>query len=195
MLKKHSLILAVLFAGISSSALTQVRGENLLLKWGSWALLQAIPSPVLFEDRNDLNSTVTFGLEWQVIPFSYTFNENKYVSKLNFFYIKPVKRFSGSAEVFFEPSLITGTYKYSDLGKFSYKSGCRLVLPIAQGGEYFAISMGAGYYLQNTKAGEPVEGVTYEAGLYSFFGMLGLKFNYNYKAHSRYNIGLYFKYY
>lgn len=194
-MKKTGLIIASLLFAITSLAPSQVKEENLLLKWGSWAVLQAIPSPVLFEDKNDRNSRLKFGLEWQIIPFSFSFNANKYVSKLNFFYIRPVKRFSGSAELFFEPSVITGNYKYSDLQRFSFKSGSRLVLPLAQGGEYLAVSLGAGYYRQKTMAGEPVEGLTYEAGIYSFFGMLGLKFNYNHKAHSRYNIGLYFKYY
>lgn len=185
----------MIIAGYSCLSFSQARDENLLLKWGSWAVLQAVPSPMLFEDRNDQNSKLKFGLEWHVTPFSYSFNTNKYVSKVNFFYIRPAKRFSGSAEVFFDPSVTLGNYEYADLQKFSYKSGLRLVLPVAQRGEYLAVSIGGGYYGQKTVAGETVQGVTYEAGLYSFFGMLGLKFNYNYKANSRYNIGLYFKYY
>jgi hypothetical protein len=174
---------------------SQLKDENALLKWGSWALLQAIPSPVFFEDRDADNSSLKFGLEWQVIPFSYSFNANKYVSNLNFFHIKPVKRFTGSAEIFFEPSLVLGDFKYASLKKIMYKSGARIVLPIAQRGEYLAISFGAGYYSQKNYSGKLTDGVTYEGAIYSFFGMLGLKFNYNQNAVSRFNIGLYIKYY
>ncbi len=130
-----------------------------------------------------------------MIPLSYSFKVNKYVSNLSFFYIKPIKKFSGSAEIFFQPSLIVGKYKYSELKKFSYKTGIRLVLPVAQNGEYLAVSVGAGYFSQKTESGILREGITFEAGIFSFYGMLGLKFNYNQNGISRYNMGIYFKYY
>lgn len=189
------IILFLLIFIASTSSFSQIRGESPLLKWTSWALLQAIPSPTFFEDRNETNSALKFGLEWQVIPVSYSFSHNKFVSPLSFFHIKPVKRFSGSAEVFYDPSLVTGNFKYSSLKKFSSKLGARFIIPVAQRGEYLCFSIGAGYYMQNRTSGEKFNGVTYEAGIYSFFGMLGLKFNYNQKADSRFNIGLYIKYY
>ena len=193
MIKRLIILLFLLFS--QPVIFAQVKGLNPLLKWGSWALLQAIPSPSFFEDRNDTDSRLKFGLEWQVIPFSYSFNTNKYVSPVNFFFMKPSKRFSGSAELFFEPAYITGSFKYADLKKFMYKTGARIVLPIAQKGEYFAISFGAGYYSQKTNAGKLIDGVTYEGAIYTLFGMVGLKFNYNQNALSRYNFGLYVKYY
>lgn len=191
---KKSLIILV-FILFQYPAFTQLKDENPLIKWGSWALLQALPSPIFFEDRNDSESRLKFGLEWQVIPFSYSFNSNKYVSRFNFFHIKPSKRFSGSAELFFEPSIVTGSFKYADLKKFIYKAGARIVLPVAQRGEYFAISFGAGYYSQKKNNGELIDGITYEGVLYTLFGMAGLKFNYNQNAVSRFSIGLYLKYY
>lgn len=180
---------------LNSTIISQIREHNPFLKWGSWALLQVIPSPVFFEDKNSQSSGLKFGLEWQVIPFSYTFKTNRYVSSLSFFYVKPVKRFTGSFEVFFEPSLIVGDFKYSDQRKFSFRSGGRIVLPIFQNGEYLSFSIGTGYFYQKTKSGELIDGIAYEAGIYSFFGMLGLKFNYNQNGISRYNMGVYFKYY
>jgi hypothetical protein len=191
---KKSLIILV-FILLQYPAFSQLKDENPLVKWGSWALLQALPSPTFFEDRNNSEARFKFGLEWQVIPFSYSFNSNKYVSKFNFFHIKPSKRFSGSAELFFEPSIVTGSFKYADLKKFMYKAGARIVLPVAQRGEYFAISFGAGYYSQKKNNGELVDGITYEGVLYTLFGMAGLKFNYNQNAVSRFSIGLYLKYY
>lgn len=189
--------ISLMFFAVNSSntVFSQLRDENAFIKWGSWTLLQAMPSPTFYEDRDENNSRLKFGLEWQVIPFSYSFSSNKYVSPVSFFRITPVKRFSGSAEVFFEPALMMGDFKYAGLKKFMYKTGARIVLPIAQRGEYMAISFGAGYYHQKTLGGVLHQGVTYEAAVYSIFGMFGLKFNYNQNAPSRYNIGLYLKYY
>jgi len=177
------------------SSYTQPRTPNPFLEWTTWALLQAVPSVTYFEDRNPDNSRLKFGLQWQVIPFSYSFNMNKYVSKYNFFFINPVKRFSGSVELFFQPEYATGNFKYADLKKFMFKTGARVVIPLAQMGEYLSFSLGSGYYYQRTNENDIKGGITYEAAVYSFFGMLGLKFNYNQNAPSRYTLGLYFKYY
>ncbi len=193
---KHILLSILAFSLIITvTNNSQVKSKDPFLKYGSWLVLQAVPSPTYYEDRNNDKSALKFGLEWQVIPFSYSFNTNKYLSKVSFFFINPVKRFSGSVEAFVEPSVITGNYKYAELKKFSYKTGARFVLPVAQGGEYLSFSLGAGYYMQKNIYDKRIDGVTYEAGVYSFFGMLGLKFNYNQNAVSRYNIGLYVKYY
>ena len=186
------IIIVLLFYSFNS--FSQLKNENFFIKWGSWALLQTIPSPSFFEDRNDNSSKLRFGLEWQVIPVSYSFNANKYVSNFNFFQIKPNKRFSGSVESFFEPVLIPGGFKNNDLKKFMYKTGVRIVLPVFHGGEYLSFSLGAGYYFQKSDL-RVYDGITYEAGIYSFFGMMGLKFNYNQKALSRYSLNLYIKYY
>lgn len=180
---------------ISLTAFSQVKTKNPFIKYGTWALLQAVPSPQFFEDTDGKVTKLKFGLEWQVIPVSYSFNTNKFLSKFNVFLINPVKRFTGSVETFFEPAIVTGEFKYAGLKKFMYKAGARIVLPAAQEGEYLAFSMGAGYYRQTGINGNKIDGVTYEAALYSFFGMLGLKFNYNQNALSRYNFGIYFKYY
>lgn len=194
-LKKQHLIILFIIAGFPQGASSQLREENALLKWTSWAVLQAIPSPTFAEDRNNSESRLKFGFEWQVIPFSYSFGVNKYMSPISSFFIRPVKRFTGSAEAYFEPSLMTGDYKYAGLRKFSIKTGARLLLPLAHKGEYLAVSLGAGYYSQKRIGGELIDGVTYEAGLYTMFGMLGLKFNYNQKADSRFNLTLFIKYY
>lgn len=158
-------------------------------------MLQAIPSINYFEDRDQETSAMKFGLQWQVIPVSYSFKTNKYISPLSFFYINPVKRFTGSAELFFQPEYIPGKFKYSMLKNFMWKSGIRIIFPFAQRGEYLSASVGAGYYSQKNEDNTASDGLTVETGIYSFFGMLGLKFNYNVKAVSRYTVGLYLKYY
>ena len=165
------------------------------MKWTTWTLLQGIPSVTFFDDRNNDNSRLKFGLEWQVIPVSYSFNTNKYLSPLNFFYINPVKRFSGSLELYFQPELVPGGFKYADLNKFMFNTGTRAVFPLWQEGEYLSFSLGAGYSYQKSSAGDLKGGPTYEGAVYFFFGILGLKFNYNQKSASGYNFGIYFKYY
>jgi hypothetical protein len=174
---------------------SQVKSNNAFWKWTSWTLLQAVPSITYYEDRDNSSSKLKFGLEWQVIPLSYSFNSNKYVSPFSTFFIRPSKRFSGSAELFFQPEFIPGSFKYADLKKFMFKSGARIIFPAAHSGEYLAFSIGGGYYRQTSNSGIVTDGIAYEAAVYSFYGMIGLKFNYNQNAVSRYNFGLYFKYY
>jgi hypothetical protein len=173
----------------------QVKSNNDFWKWTSWTLLQTVPSITYYEDRNESTGNLKFGLQWQIIPLSYSFNSNKYVSPLSTFFIRPSKRFTGSAELFFQPEYIPGNFKYADLKKFMLKSGARIIIPASHSGEYLAFSFGGGYYRQTSNTGKVTDGITYEAVVYSFYGMLGLKFNYNQNAVSRYNFGLYFKYY
>lgn len=180
---------------MSGNLYPQVKSANGFWKWTTWTLLQGLPTVSFYEDRNQSNSRLKFGLEWQVTPVSVAFNSNKYVSRFNFFYINPVKRFSGSAELFFQPEIIPGGFKYADLQKFMFKTGARVVVPLWQGGEYLSFSLGSGYSYQKTTGGEIKGSVTYESALYVFYGMLGLKFNYNPNAPGMYNFGLYIKYY
>lgn len=201
--KKYKLLIlfkiAVIILNLDNNVQSQLKNENFALKWGSWLLLQTIPSPGIYEDRMELpgenyQSGIKFGLSWQVTPIAYSWNSNRYVSKFSFFHIKPVKRFSGSGEVFFEPVLIPGGFKNNSLNRFMYKTGARFVFPVFHGGEYLSVSLGGGYSLQQTDF-KKYSGITYEAGVYSFFGMIGIKFNYNQNSVSRYNISLYIKYY
>lgn len=204
-LNKHyrttRLIIAGLFAfsaaGLmfASSANAQAERENVFLKYTSWAVMQAIPSPVFFEDNGSSGKGSEFGFEWQVTPVSFTFKPNKYLSHLSFLMIKPVKKFSGSAELFFTPQFVTGGFDHSKAQRYMYNTGARVYFPLAQGGEYLSFSLGAGYYSQKNEFNSKVDGIMYEAGLYSFFGMFGIKFAYKQNAISKYNIGLYIKYY
>lgn len=184
--------LPVTFTSIANA---QAKRENPIVKGITWTLLQTIPSPTLFEDRGENGSGIEFGLEWQVIPYSYTFKPNKLLSHHNFFYIKPVKRFSGSIELFFTPQYVTGSWDNTSLKKFMFNTGGRIIFPLAQRGEYLSFSLGAGYHRQTQIDGTVKDGLMYEAGIYSVFGMAGLKFDYKANAFSRYNISLYIKYY
>ena len=111
MMKKYCLYFIIITVFSGGNLYPQVKSGNEFWKWTSWTLLQGLPTVSFFEDRDENNSHLKFGLEWQVTPVSYSFNANKYVSKFNFFFINPVKRFSGSVELFFEPELVPGGFK------------------------------------------------------------------------------------
>jgi hypothetical protein len=173
---------------------SQVRENAGFWKWTTWTIFQTIPSITYFEDRNETTSAFKFGLEWQLIPFSYAFNSNKYVSPFQSFYINPVKRFSGSFELYFQPVYIPGNFENTDLGKFMFKTGGRLILPVAHSGEYLSFSVGGGLYHYKS-ADDVLNKPTLEAAAYTFYGILGVKYNYNFNSVSRHTFGLYFKYY
>jgi hypothetical protein len=189
------ILILLIFLLTSSCVHAQTDREEPMVKWTTWALLQALPSPVFFQDNGNGNHGTEFGFEWQVTPLSFTFKPNKYLNHFSVLHIKPVKRFSGSAELFFTPQLATGSFDNAKIQRYMYNTGARIVFPFAQGGEYLSFSLGAGYYSQKNEFSSKVDGIMYEAGLYSAFGMLGLKFVYKENAISKYNIGIYLKYY
>ncbi len=180
---------------ISNHLISQMKEQNPVLKWSTWAILQALPSVTFYQDNNNSHTGLRTGFQWQVVPLSYTYNTNKYLSHFNFFYLQPVKRFTGSAELYFQPEYIFGGFKNALIKRFMFKSGVRSIFPVAQKGEYLAFSIGAGLSYQRMSTDEIKKTPTIEAGIYSFFGMLGLKFNYNLRAPSKYCFGLYIKYF
>ena len=186
------LIFVLLF---SSSVFAQAEREKPMLKYTSWAVMQLLPSPVFFEDNGNNIHGTEFGFEWQVTPLSYTFRPNKYLNHFSALIIKPVKKFTGSAEIFFTPQYALSSFDYSKTQRYMYNTGARVYFPLAQGGEYLSFSLGAGYYSQKNEFNSKVDGVMYEAGIYSVFGMFGLKFAYKQNAISKYNLGFYLKYY
>jgi hypothetical protein len=187
-----SFFLIILFTGKDIIAQDY---RNRTLEWSTWILVQAVPSPALFDDRNDNDSRLQFGLRWQVTPFSYCFNTNKLTSPVSFFKVNPLRRHSGSVELLAEPEWTTGGYKYSNLERFSLASGIRGFIPLQEYGEYLSASLALKYNFHKNTAGENKNYPGIEAGIYTFFGMAGLKFNYNFSDETRYNISLNIKYY
>jgi hypothetical protein len=57
----------------------------------------------IFQDADENNSRIQFGLRWQLIPVNISFRANDYISPVQFFMINPVRRFTGSFEVFVQP--------------------------------------------------------------------------------------------
>jgi hypothetical protein len=161
----------------------------------SWGLLQIIPSPVFFQDANENNARIQFGLRWQVTPLNISFKSNRYISPVQFFKINPVRRFTGSFELFTQPELTLSDAKYSSLRRFSLGSGGRIIFPVSGEGQNLAVSTGAKYVLHKDFFGNDKSYWGIETGIYAIYGLLGLQFNYNFSRQTRYNIGIYFKFF
>ena len=173
----------------------QSREEKKTAEYISWSLIQLIPSPTIYQDANGIDSKARFGLKWQIIPINFSFDANKYVSPVQFFMINPVRRFSGSAELFVQPELATAPYTYSDKKEFSLSTGARVLIPIVERGENLFLSLGGKYTLNKKKSGDRDDYPAFEAGAYFFSGILGFQYTRNFNTDSKYNFSLYIKYY
>jgi hypothetical protein len=177
-----------------NSALSQDETDKQLM-YKSWVMLQLIPSPVLFQDSDNEHSKVQFGLRWQVIPVNISFRSNKFTSPLQFFKINPVRRFSGSMDIFIQPEWTITGYKYSGLSRFGLSAGSRFILPLKGDGEKISFSLGGKYNYRKDSLTEQNGFWSAEAGIYFLFSFVGIQFNYNFDDRTRYNIGFYIKYF
>ncbi|MCI0472361.1 MAG: hypothetical protein L0Y76_02125 [Ignavibacteria bacterium] len=165
------------------------------VKWTTWALLQAVPSPSFFDDRNENDARLRFGFRWDVTPVNYSFNANELVSPVQMFFVNPVRRYGGSVELFVQPEWMTGSYHYSDLSRFHFNTGVRGFLPLAERGERLALSAGALYKIRKNKSDNYNDTYAVELGVYTFFGMLGLKFDYYLKGQNKFDFSINIKYF
>lgn len=193
-MKKLLLTLAIMHSsGFDLNA--QSDEVNKIVVWSTWTFLQTIPSPVFYQDKNDEQSRLQFGLRWNVTPVNYSFNANPLVSPLSIFKVNPVRRYGGSIEIFTQPEWLMAQNEFSDLNRFTLSNGIRLYIPAIESGEYLSFSVGGKYKLRKDRSGNDVNCISAEAGVYSFYGILGVQFNYNFESRSRYDIGLWLKYY
>ena len=164
-------------------------------KYLTWGLLQLIPSPLVVSDANNDNARVQFGFQWQFIPVNFSFRANRFVSPVQFFMINPVRRFTGSAELFVQPEVVTSGFKYSGFNFFALNTGGRFIIPVQELGENISASLGAKYtFRKNDLMGE--SGYTgIEAGVYFFGGMVGFQFVKNFSNNNRFSLSLYMKYF
>lgn len=198
-MKKTLLAIAVLSV-LSTNLYSQSTKEKITdvektgKKYWTWAVTQLIPSPTWINDRNETNSTVTFALRWQITAFNFSFNTNKYISPVQFIFVNPMRKYTGSLELFVQPELATGSFEYSKFNKTGIGVGSRINIPVKNMGEHLYVSLGGKYtFRKNNVTGESgYYGV--EGGIYAVFGTLGLQFNYNFNNNTKYNIGIYFKY-
>ena len=164
-------------------------------KYITWMLLQLVPSPTFYQDSDDNSARILFGFKWHITPINISFNPNKYVSPVQSFMIDPVRRFTGSAELFVQPELATVSFKYSNLNIFGLSTGLRAVLPISEKGENFAFSIGGKYTYRKNFSEDKNTYYGIEAGLYFFGGLMGFQYTQNFNTRTNYNFNLYIKYF
>ncbi|MBK9331486.1 MAG: hypothetical protein IPM96_03525 [Ignavibacteria bacterium] len=179
----------------STDSYSQNKPGDKFAEWTTWVLFQTIPSPSFYQDRKETDSRLQFGLRWQVTPFNYSFNANKLVSPVQFFKVNPVRRYGGSLELFMQPEWVTADFRHSDLSRFNLTAGVRGFIPAAEYGEYLSISLGGKYNFRKNKNMENAGYYSVEAGLFTFFGILGFTADYNFTEQSRYNLSVNLKYY
>lgn len=194
MLTRRVVIILIILISFNFSY-SQSRDRNTSGEIISWTILQLIPSPVFYDDNNDVNSQMKFGLRWNIIPLNISFSANKYVSPVQFFRINPVRRVTGSVEVFLQPELITSNFEYSNLKRFGLSTGSRIMIPIFNKGEDISISLGGKYSFRKTKNDDTENCYGIETGIYFLGGILGFQFTKNFKSNSEYNFGVFIKYY
>jgi hypothetical protein len=189
------LLLILFLISFAETTFSQELTENRKAKYISWTLLQLVPSPALYQDANDENARILFGFKWHITPINISFNANKYVSPVQFFMINPVRRFTGSAEIFIQPELALASFKYSDLSIFGISTGPRIIIPLSEKGENLSFSIAGKFtYRKNFDKGENYyPGV--EAGLYIYGGLLGLQYTQNFNTKTNYSFNLYIKYF
>ena len=166
-----------------------------IIKWTTWTILQTIPSPSFFQDRNEKNSRLQFGFSWNVTPINYSLSANKFVSPVSFLIVNPIRRFGGSAEIFLQPEWTTSSYRYNGLNRFAISAGTRFYIPAIEYGEYLAFSAGGKYTKRENIMGDKKDSFGIEIGLYTLFGILGTQFDYNFTNDTRYNLKITLRYY
>ena len=184
------IVFLFLFKNINSQDRTEKVTELV-----TWTLLQAVPSPAYFQDHDKESSGLRFGLAWNISPVNFSFNSNKLVSPVSFFKVNPVRRYGGSVELFAQPQWMTGEYEYSDLSRFHINTGIRWFIPLIERGERLALSTGLKYAVREKKYSGNENAYAVELGIYSFFGVIGFKFDYYLNGSNKFAFGINLKYY
>lgn len=132
-----------------------------------WAATQLLPSPEWYLEPD----RVSFGIRWQVTPLLYSFGVNRKLSPWRSFIVEPLVRHAGSIELFGSPEYLTVTPSFRD--NWLLRGGLRAYFPLAQRGDYLSCSLGGSVLYFR---GHPA--MSYEAGLYTFYGILGVQVTY-----------------
>jgi len=187
-----SILLMFSFSGSNSQSLKE---DDKTAEIINWTLLQLLPNPVFFHDGNETDNRLRFGFRWNITPLNISFFPNKYVSRYQLIKIDPVRRFTGSAEIFVQPEITTGEFQYSNLEKFGISTGVRAIFPILEKGENLAVSIGGklNYREEKNNGNNTYYGI--ETGVYFFGGIVGFQFNKNFNSESKYNFSFYIKYF
>lgn len=139
-----------------------------------WLILQFLPSPEVAVGRvhqpnangtTDPKTEAAFGLRWQLTPLLWSWGTNRHASRWRSFVVDPLARLSGSLE-------LTGTFEYlfGNVDRAIVRPGLRGYFPIAQHGEYLAVSLGTSTYAYDEKMR-----VAYDVGAYVLWGLFGVQ--------------------
>lgn len=165
------------------------------VRWGTWAALQAVPSPALLSDRGDGETRLIGGLRWHITPVNWSWSANRMVDPFQLLLVNPVRRYGGSVELFADPEWALTSYRYSRCARFALGTGVRAYLPLDEYGEYLSVSAGARYLIREDLEGTSRNAWGVEAGLHTLFGILGLKGTWQFGPEGGYSIGLVLRYY
>ena len=130
-----------------------------------WAAAQLIPSPEWYFGSGE---GTRFGLRWQVTPLLYSLGINRRLSHWRVLVVEPMIRYNGSIELFVHPEIFFPSGASG--GPWLVRAGLRGYIPLSGFGEDLAGSVGCSYARQGAE-----QSVAYEAGLYLFFGIVGLQ--------------------
>ncbi|MBA3706817.1 MAG: hypothetical protein H0W84_13225, partial [Bacteroidetes bacterium] len=82
----------------------------------------------------------------------------------------------------------------SGFNKVGIAAGSRLNIPLKNLGEHLYMSLGAKYTFRKNNIENRNGYYGIEGGVYAIFGFIGLQLNYNFDNNSKYNFGIYIKY-
>jgi hypothetical protein len=184
-----------MFLFIVVSVTFSQQGGSRFVEISTWTLTQLLPSPSFYDDANAENSNLKFGLKWNITPVNFSFNANKLVSPVQFFKVNPMRRYGGSVELFVQPEWGTSGSKYSGLKRFSMSPGIKAYIPLVEYGEYLAGSLGIKYSIRKNNDNDFHNYAGLEFGIYTFFGIAGFTFTYNFDDRTRYNFSISLRYY
>ena len=195
MLRIYVFITILAFFAVNGYSQTVDITPNKTKKAITWSLLQLIPSPVLVNDADEDNARVQLAFRWQFIPLNISFNPNKYVSPVQFFMINPVRRVTGSAEIFVQPEYSLANFRYSGAERLALSTGARVIIPVQEMGENISMSVGGKYTFRKNERYDEYGYPGVEAGVYFFGGLFGLQFAKDFSKYNKYSISFYLKYY
>jgi hypothetical protein len=134
-----------------------------------WGAAQLVPSPQWSLLTHD---GLRFGLRWQVTPVLYSFGMNRKLSPWRWFVVEPFVRQVGSLELFCSPEYVG--MNEVDNARWSFRTGLRGYVPILEHGEYLSASLASSFFVLGGK-----RGISYEAGVYFFAGIVGVQTTYS----------------
>ena len=109
--------------------------------------------------------------------------------------INPVRRVTGSAELFIQPEVATSSFEYSGFDKFALNTGARVIIPVQEMGENISMSLGGKYTFRKNSITNEYGYSGIEAGVYFFGGLFGFQFTKNFNKNNLYSISFYMKYF